>query len=197
MEPGQPKRKLSDHYFEWTQTIFVDSRDRVFVPDIGIENGTVWMIDSNGVATKLASDLITKLNRPKDKHNDVLLGIGRDGTGNTYVCETAGKKVKKIKPDGTVLDWYQSEDAWCPTGITWFRGNMYILEYKLDGKMEGPRISRLTTGADRSTVFSFEEENQEASPIEEGGEDKNHLWIVLLFLPVLLALYLGSRMLRK
>ena len=66
------KRKYSEQYLEWNQAIYVDEEGLVYVPDKELENGSIYRIDLDGQATLIASDLISKLDRPKDKHNDVI-----------------------------------------------------------------------------------------------------------------------------
>ena len=76
------KEKISKHYFEWNQTIYVDEDGNYYAPDIGDGKGKLVKIDTNGIAEVIAQNLITKINRPYDKHADVLMGITKGCDGN-------------------------------------------------------------------------------------------------------------------
>lgn len=127
--PDGSRKKVSDQYLEWNQTVFVDQHDHIYVPDIGILNGALFEIDPKGNSVCIASDLIKTLNRPRDRHDDVILGIQKDASGNLYIAEKAGRRVIKISQDGTRSEYYVSPEGYFPTAVCFHDQGAYILEY--------------------------------------------------------------------
>jgi len=151
------REKISDHYFEWNQTVYADNRGNYLAPDIGDGMGKLIQIDSNGLARVVASDLITKSNRPYDKHADVLMGITRGCDNQIYIAELAGHRIIKIAEDGTAQTFYTSSGDWVPTGIDFFAGEAYILEYKEKNGIAGPRIIKVDELGYESELFNFDD----------------------------------------
>ena len=148
------KSKLSDHYLEWNQSIYADEEGIVYATDKALNNGSIIRIDLNGNSSVIASDLITKLDRPVDKHNDVLLGITKGCDGFIYVAESAGKRVAKINKDGSNETFYAPKDGWSPVGLDFFSGDAYILEYNLDNN-KGPRITKIKEDGSAEILFEY------------------------------------------
>jgi len=151
-------RAISDFEFRWNQTIYVDKEGMVYAPDIGVDNGIIVKIDLQGNPEVIAQDLITKLDRPKDNHNDVLLGITKGSDGYIYIAETAGKQILKILEDGSKETFYRSKDEWYPCGIDFFSGDAYILEsiHTSEG-LAGPRIVKIDESGKKTILFTFDE----------------------------------------
>ena len=130
---GEAPRRRSKHMLEWNQAIFVDGDERIYVPDIGVGDGSVFEIDKNGRARLIADRLRSDAGRPRDRHNDVLLGMAKDSEGRLYVAETAGRRIARIE-NGKVNTFYRSRDGWTPRAITFSRGLAFVLEY---GRFDG------------------------------------------------------------
>lgn len=156
LDENGERKKISDHYFEWNQTVYADENGYYFAPDIGDGKGKLIQIDSNGVATIIARNLITKSNRPYDKHADVLMGITRGCDQNMYIAELAGQRIIKIEDDGKTETFYTSSGDWIPTGLDFFAGDAYILEYKEKNGQEGPRIIKVDEFGNTSVLFNFD-----------------------------------------
>ena len=116
-------QRVSRFKLEWNQCLYVDATDVVYAPDIGRGNGQIYKVKPGGGHELVADDLISKLDRPRDRHNDVLLGMAMDAMGDLYVCELAGKRVVKIDADGGKSTFYRGKDNWAPTGLTFKRWN--------------------------------------------------------------------------
>lgn len=149
--------KFNPHKLEWNQTVFVDENEDIYVPDIGVGNGTIFKLSADGKVEKIAEDLISKLDRPKDKHADVLLGIAKDKDGFIYIAELAGRRIIKILKNGKTETFYKSEDKWLPTGITFFDGETYILEFGEDREHTGPRIIKINKSGKKTELLNYGE----------------------------------------
>jgi sugar lactone lactonase YvrE len=147
--------KFNPHQLEWNQTVFVDENENIYVPDIGVGNGTVFKLTSDGKVEKIAEDLISKLDRPKDKHNDVLLGIAKDGDGFLYIAELAGRRIIKILKNGKAETFYKSEENWLPTAITFIEDEQYILEFGTDREHIGPRIIKINKSGKKTELLNY------------------------------------------
>ena len=165
------REKLSDHYFEWNQLLYADGEGNVYAPDIG-KNGDLIKIDPNGNATVIATDLISQLDRPKDKHNDILLGIGKDAERNVYICELAGQKIIKIDPDGNTSDFYKANDKWAPTAVTFQNKQAYILEIQGHDNL---RVIRLDENGVSKVLFDYNQDYDKkvSEPSSKGNSTKS------------------------
>ncbi|MBT8263212.1 MAG: hypothetical protein KJO05_10345 [Bacteroidia bacterium] len=189
------KSKLSDFRFEWNQTIFSDGEGNYYAPDIGRDNGAVIKIDKLGNSMVVATNLISRLDREYDRHNDVLLGIGKDDQGSLYIAETAGKRIIKFSETGEKETFYTSGGDWFPNGITFYSGEAYILEVKMDNGYEGPRITKLLKDGTSEVIFNYDTHK---NPVTSGSsknrdeEELNLIWFYLglaLIIIVVLLLY--------
>lgn len=183
------KVKVSDYYFKWNQTVYVDELGNCYAPDIGDGKGKLIKINTDGKARVIANDLITKPNKPYDKHADVLMGVTKGCDGKIYIAELAGQRIIKIDNDGITETFYKSTGDWFPTGIDFFSGEAYILEYKEKNGLAGPRIIKIDETGDITELFNYDT-FQRGSIIqsEKSGNTKNGDWTVLLIGIVLLTL---------
>lgn len=150
------KEKISKYEFGWNQTLYADEDGNYYAPDIGDGIGKLIQINSNGIATVIAQNLITKSNRPYDKHADILMGITRGCDGNIYIAELAGQRIIKIKGLGKTETFYTSSGDWTPTGIDFFLGDAYILEYKEKNGHKGPRIIKIDESGNKTELFNYD-----------------------------------------
>lgn len=150
------KEPFGDYHFGWNQTIYTDEEGNLYGPDLNQDNGVLVRIDKNGKSKIMASDLISKLDRPKDRHGDVLLGIGKGPRGALYIAELAGQRIIQIKEDGSKSTFYKSGGDWFPTGITFHKGEAYILEFIQDSEgLKGPRITKIDELGTKTEVFHY------------------------------------------
>jgi len=149
------REKLSEHKFTWNQTIYADEDGNYYGPDIGEGNGQVIKINKQGQSSIIATDLITKLGRPVDPHNDILMGITKGYDGFIYIAEIAGRRIIKILHNKQTETFYISDEDWFPTAIDFFAGEAFILEYKISGKHRGPRVIKVDESGKRTELFNY------------------------------------------
>jgi len=112
---------------------FRDIRWMTATPD-----GVLYFIDTldlirvaNGATTTVAKNL-SELHVPRawigSRHR--LMGLWTDRSGNVYVADAAGAKVKRIDAKGKVTIVASSSYPWSPSGGTFDRqGNLWLLEF--------------------------------------------------------------------
>ena len=193
------KEKLSDHRFEWNQTVYADESGNYYGPDIGDSTGKLIKIDSMGKAHVIATNLISKLDRPYDRHGDILMGITEGCDGHLYIAELAGKRIIKVLDNQETETFYTSNGDWFPTGIDFFSGDAYILEYKTKNGNEGPRIIKIDEAGNKTEVFNYDRYDPETSPpLKVPPNDTNNRWIVYTIIGItIIALITGFILLRK
>lgn len=182
------KEKLSPHYFEWNQSIYADEDGIVFAPEIGDSLGKIYKISPDGSASIYADRLITKLNRPYKKHADILLGITRGCNGKIYAAELAGHRIVEIDESGEHKTFYKAEGDWLPTGIDFFSGEAYILEFKEKNGLAGPRITKINEAGVASILFDYESYKanlDELAPSTASPLPNSNLWLVFAALGTL------------
>ena len=150
------KRPYSDQSLEWSQAILPAPDGSVYRPEIGFGKGKVYRMGPDGSKFLVADDLISKLDRPYDKHNDVLLGMALDEDGALYVCELAGKRVIRIQPGGDPESWYIPEGGWAPTGLTFRDGKAYVLEHLSQNGLKGPRVVQINEMGTARVLVNYE-----------------------------------------
>lgn len=165
------QKDIGDYQFIWNQTVYVSPEGTIYATEIGRDNGCIVKIDSNGKSSIIAKNLITKLDRKKDIHNDILLGITEGDDGHIYVAETAGKRIVKILSNGQNETFYKAEKNWMPTAIDFFSGEAYILEYNEGGELIGPRIVKIDKAGSSSVIFNYD--TYEKSEILASGKKRN------------------------
>lgn len=193
------RKDISAYEFEWNQTIYSDPEGIVYAPDIGVDNGILVRIDTLGNASVIARDLISKLDRPRDKHNDVLLGVTRGCDDHIYIAELAGKRIIKILDEGMTEDFYLSDGDWFPCAIDFFSGDAYIMEYRHSKSgMKGPRIIRIDEAMQKEILYEFDGEIKQGSfvPATDGFNEISgfsFLKVLVLCFSLLLGVYFFRR----
>lgn len=180
------RQKISDHQFEWNQTLYIDDDGVIYGPDIGTGNGVLVRIDTNGKSEVIGRDLISKLDRPRDKHNDVLLGVTKGCDDHIYITELAGQRVIRIQEDGSHETFYKSDGNWFPTGVDFFAGDAYILEFLHEGtQMQGPRIIKIDEAGQQSELFNYEtyedQTDQTLPGVNQNGFSRAVIYLLLGF----------------
>lgn len=173
------RQKISPHRFEWNQAVFADTDGNVYGPDIGRDGGALIKIDANGKSQVLATNLISKLDRPRDKHNDVLLGMAKDPDGYLHIAENAGRRIIKILENGKTETVFKDSEPWYPTGLTFHNGHMYVLEYS--DKLKGPRVLKVNTDGNAEIIFDFDtyEVGNLEKPLEKKEQHSLWMWLGL------------------
>jgi DNA-binding beta-propeller fold protein YncE len=78
-------------------------------------------------ATGFAGKAIS--NPPPETMATYCRGLAVDPSGNIYIAATGTRSVLKITPAGKVSTILEATAPWSPTGVTIFRGEVYVLEY--------------------------------------------------------------------
>lgn len=146
--------KLSDHYFEWNQSIYADEDGVIYASDKAYNGGSIVKIKKDECSEVIASKLISILSRPVDKHNDVILGITKGCDDNIYVAESAGKRIIQVNKDGSTKTYYSPTDNWTPVGIDFFSGDAYVLEYQIEKNL-GPRITLIKEDFTKEILYQY------------------------------------------
>lgn len=198
--PSGKKALFNDHVAVWSQAIYADHKERLYVPDIGEGKGKLYRLTRNGSSELLADNLITRGDQPYDRHNDVLLGMYVDTSDQVFICETAGQRVISIDDQKQVSTYYRETSGWTPCGITFHKGVPYILEFDLRKAMKGPRIIKLDASGSSEVVFDYDtykppvkkqEHSLPVTPVEPTNRTPNWMWAVIGL--AFLALILGVR----
>jgi len=176
------RRRISDFALGWNQLIYADENGKIYAPDIASDNGRLVRIAPDGSAEIIAQDLISRLDRPYERHNDILMGITKGPDGAIYIAEIAGQRIIRIDPKGEKKDFYQSEGQWFPTGITFRHGKAYILESNEDHSL-GPQITTVDAEAERKVLFNFNKyEKRMIKSADSVDEGHNTFWGLLILL---------------
>ncbi|NER15025.1 hypothetical protein GWK08_16335 [Leptobacterium flavescens] len=180
-DPAGKIVKHSNHRLEAAQSLYVDEEENIYVPDKGVDNGILLKIDKSGKAEIMARDLISRLDRPRDFHNDVLLGLTKGCDGYMYVAELAGQRIIKITENGQTQTFYRSEGDWFPTGVDFFAGDAYILEYKNKNGNNGPRITRVDESGNKSILFDYDAYSENRPDTrKERNNSIEAIWLYIL-----------------
>lgn len=180
------KEKVSEHAFEWNQTVYADEQGNYYLPDIGDGSGKLYQIDAQGATSLLATNLITRLDRPHDPHADILMGMTKGPEGNLYIAELAGKRIIKVAKNKEPSTFYTSPGNWFPTGIDFFDGDAYILEYKEKGGNAGPRITKVDVSGIATLLFDYDQYEKGSTPTVAVPYDSNNSWWVYLLIGITL-----------
>ena len=86
-------------------------------------DGTVSMFASNFVSKDSTNE------PPPGTSYTYCRGLAVDSQGVVYVAVTGSRRVLKITPRGEVSTVLQASGHWSPTGVTVFRGEVYVLEW--------------------------------------------------------------------
>ena len=152
------KEKVSSHKFKWCQTLYTDELGNYYVPEIGDGIGKLFRIGQKGETRMIATNLISKTDKPYNKHNDILMGITKGCDDHIYVAELAGKRIIKVLENQKTETFYTSEGDWFPSGIDFFAGEAYIMEYRNSKNgMKGPQIVKVTENGVKELLFNYED----------------------------------------
>ena len=192
------KEKVSEHQFEWNQSVYVDEEGNIYGPDIGRDQGCLVKISPDGLAETLATHLITTKDGKFDPHQDVLLGITKGCDNHMYIAETAGQRIIRIVQKDEVETFYTSEADWFPTAIDFFAGDAYIMEYRFTKTgMAGPQIVKINEAGEKSVLLNYEE-YQEQNPIAPlPYQPPFSLWLIVSFLSLATAVSIVAWQHRK
>ncbi len=190
--------KHSQRKLEWVQSIYVDDEESVYLPDKGVGNGILLKIEENGNSSIIATDLIAKLKRPRDIHQDCVLGVAKGCDGRIYVAELAGQRILKVLDNQKTETFYQANGDWFPTGIDFLAGDAYILEFKTKGGIEGPRITKVDESGKTTELFNYDLYMKgKIQPIDLRNITNRYRWLYWLIGMVVIGITVQLMMRRK
>ena len=129
--------------FDRICTIACDDLDNLWVTDSQHKNGTLFVINGQGMVTEVCSNFF-----PEDRSNalfdnprhHLFYGIGFSEHGEPMICENVERSLWIINDNGDKNKVYQSRKNWHPTGVYFRDGKYYVLEYGFLNGNIGPRL---------------------------------------------------------
>lgn len=121
----------SDKIFEFISGIAAGDDGSIYITEASNANAnTIRKIKRNGVVTIIAT-FVGKAgkNLPLETTPSYCRGLAVDAKGFVYVAATGNRSVIKISPQGAVSNFLQEPGPWTPTGVTVFKGEVYVLEW--------------------------------------------------------------------
>jgi len=123
----------SGDFFEHISGIAAGPDGSLYVTDISHSDAsTIRKITMDGKVSIFASGFVSKTGStdpPPETDVTYCRGLAVDSLGNVYVAATGSRRVLKITPQGKVSTILQASSPWSPTGVTVFRGEVYVLEW--------------------------------------------------------------------
>jgi len=199
--------KHIDQEFHGLNTLFIDSKDRIWITERDENEGTLYVYNGGELQT-VATHLIP-LNPPhpafEERRHQSFYGISEDEQGNIYVCENGWRKIYKVTPDFEVSEFYQSQFPWYPVGITFDDSYPVVMEVGYERKQLGPRVIKknteggwktIATAGDCSINRSMKGKKKKAIAIPDPA-DKRFIMIGIMLLFSFLAYQIIGRILAK
>lgn len=128
---GKESILVSDKIFEFISGIAVGPDGSLYITEASNPNAnTIRKITMNGTMSIIATYVGKKGNDvPLETTPSYCRGLAIDSAGNIYVAATGSRSVLKISSDGKINNILQESNPWAPTGVTIFRGEVYVLEW--------------------------------------------------------------------
>ena len=95
-----------------------------------VQNNNVYKATPDGKVICLAKNIGSKQPSFHFSGNSITVwGVWQDAAANTYVAVFSDQAVKKIAPDGSVSNYYQSKGEWAPLhGVFDNEGRLWVIE---------------------------------------------------------------------
>ncbi|HSU28693.1 MAG TPA: hypothetical protein VLJ68_09950 [Chitinophagaceae bacterium] len=122
---------LADKVFEFVSGITVGPDSALYITEASHGNAnTIRKVTMNKKMSIIATFHGNEIrNIPYGSPAAYCRGLSVDATGNIYVAATGSRSILKITPQGIITTILQETGSWSPTGITLFKGEVYILEW--------------------------------------------------------------------
>ena len=130
--PGGKESVLaSNKIFEFISGIAAGPDGSLYITEANNANAnTIRKITMNGIMSIIATYVGKSSNDlPLETVPSYCRGLAVDSTGTIYAAATGSRSVLKITPQGEVTTILQTATPWTPTGVTVFRGEVYVLEW--------------------------------------------------------------------
>lgn len=134
---GNESILASNETFQGISDITAGPDGSIYVTDANIPGATVIRkITMNGKLSVFAGADILAVGRdravapPPESEAGYCRGLAVDPEGNVYVAATGDRRVLRVTPGGVASTVLQAPAPWSPTGVTVFRGEVYVLEWQ-------------------------------------------------------------------
>jgi streptogramin lyase len=128
---GEESVLASDKIFEFVSGIAVGVDGSLYITEASNANAnTIRKITMNGTVSTIATYVgKSSDDLPLETVPSYCRGLAVDSAGNIYVAATGSRSVLKISPGGKVTNILRVTNPWAPTGIAFFHGEVYMLEW--------------------------------------------------------------------
>lgn len=131
---GKESVIAADVMFQGVSGIAAGPDGSLYVTDASHPNANaIRRITTDGNISMIATDFVivdSVKNPPPDTPPGLCRGLDVDSAGVVYVAATGCRRVVKIAPRAGAKVILESPEPWSPTGVTVFRGEVYVLEYR-------------------------------------------------------------------
>jgi len=134
---GNESILISNENFREASGIAAGPDGSLYLTDASVPGATVIRkITMNGKLSVFAGADVLKVGRdrtvtsPPEAQAGYCRGLSVDPEGNLYVASTGDRRVLRVTPKGGVSTVLQAPAPWSPTGVTVFRGEVYVLEWQ-------------------------------------------------------------------
>ena len=128
---GKESVLASDKIFEFINGMAAGPDSSIYFTEASHANAnTIRKITMDGTVSIIATFVgETRNDLPLETTPSYCRGLAVDSAGIIYVAATGSRRVLKITPQGKVETILQEQDPWTPTGVTVFKGELYVLEW--------------------------------------------------------------------
>jgi hypothetical protein len=128
---GKESVLATDKIFAFVNGIAVGPDSAIYITESSNPNAnTVRRISKSGKLSIIATFTGKMRNHaPLETTPAYCRGLCVDATGTIYVSATGNRSVLKITPDGKQSIILEEQDPWMPTGVTIYKGAIYVLEW--------------------------------------------------------------------
>ncbi len=156
---------VSDSKFEFINGITMGPEGSLYVTEENAQHFTdICKIDMNGKVSVIATYRGKGgKNLPLDTRPSYCRGLAVDEAGTLYIAATGNRSVIKITAKGEESVIIQEESPWTPTGVTLFKGEVYMLEWhdvpadKLEVRTAWlPRVRKVGRNGDVTTLVTID-----------------------------------------
>jgi sugar lactone lactonase YvrE len=131
MPDGRETVLVSARIFQFVSEIALGPDGSLYITEASNSNAnTIRRITMNGGVSVIAT-YVGKKSRdlPLETTASYCRGLAVDAAGTIYVAATGSRSVLKITPQGKITTILQTASPWTPTGVAFFKGEVYVLEW--------------------------------------------------------------------
>jgi len=128
---GKESVLASDKIFEFINGMAAGPDSSIYFTEASNANAnTIRKITMDGTVSIIATFVgETRNDLPLETTPSYCRGLAVDSAGIIYVAATGSRRVLKVTSQGKVETIFQEQNAWTPTGVAEFKGELYVLEW--------------------------------------------------------------------